>query len=164
MLCKERSLICTYILSDFLWRKLKWVRLFQFHTSLVIVSTIYQAAHYVGEHNIAVSCCVWDLFPQHLCRGFWSSGMIHCVAELRVHNALKERGAFVFEQSWQFFKMSGSCYLTTQPNVPEDQNLPHPVFSEKLVCSFYFICTGLMDKLVSLLQYTCQRWQIFLYS
>jgi hypothetical protein len=28
----------------------------------VIVSTLCQAAHYVGTKNIAVSCFVWDLY------------------------------------------------------------------------------------------------------
>jgi len=55
------------------------------------------------------------------------------VAELRVYVVLKEHSAFVFEQSRQYFKMSGSCNLTAKHNMSEDQNLPHPVFSENLV-------------------------------
>jgi hypothetical protein len=144
---------------------LQWVRLFQFCSSLVIVSILYIKQPIVWG-NIECSSfllCV-RLFPQHWCREFWSYGMLHCVTELRVHNALKEHSAFVFEQSWQLFKMSGSCSLTTQHNVQGDQNLPHPIFSEKLVYLYYFICTGLMDELGSLLQYTCPRWQVFLYS
>ena len=52
ILYKERILICMYTLLDFLCRKLQWVRLIQFHTSLIIVATLHQAAHYVVEHRI----------------------------------------------------------------------------------------------------------------
>jgi len=59
--------------------------------------------------------------------------MLRCVAELRVYNVLEEHSVFVFEQSRQFFRMSESCNLIAKHNMPEDQNLPHPVFSENLV-------------------------------
>jgi len=60
-------------------------------------------------------------------------GMLRVNQPLRVCNVLKERSAFVFEQSRQFFKVSGSCNFSTKHNMSEDQNLPHPAFCENLV-------------------------------